>query len=354
MGRQQVYSKDDVSRMLKNVGWLKSKDINQHPNLPSIPTILNLFKTTKISDVWRELGISPQPKFTKEEVARMLKETGWVKNQYIEDHPDLPSMPTIFKLFKTTKMSDVWKELKIGPVSLLTKHQHRYTKEKVGKALKKTGYLKEKVINQHPDLPVVTTILRLFEKVKMSDVWKELGVPFKSRPSYTKKEVAKALKKVGWLKDEDINQHSRLPSCSTIQRLFKTKNMRKVWEKFNIPALNYTKESITRKLKEAGWLSHSEINRHPELPPWKVIAKLFEVKKMSDVWEKLNIQELHYTKESITRALKKTGWLSHKQIDRHPELPTTHIILRLFNKTKMNDVWQELDIPFTSQPTCFA
>ncbi len=52
MGRNQKYTKKKVSRVLKE------GEIDQHPTLPSRTTITKLFKTTKMSDVWRELNIS--------------------------------------------------------------------------------------------------------------------------------------------------------------------------------------------------------------------------------------------------------------------------------------------------------
>ncbi len=50
---------------------------------------------------------------TKESISKLLKETGYLKNQHIEGHPDFPSINTICRLFNTTKMSDVWRELDI-------------------------------------------------------------------------------------------------------------------------------------------------------------------------------------------------------------------------------------------------
>ncbi len=77
--------------------------------------IYKLFKTTKIIDVWNELGIPIPPRSTyiKEEVSKALKKTGYLKQKEIDQHPDLPSRPTVLKLFKTTSMANVWKELNI-------------------------------------------------------------------------------------------------------------------------------------------------------------------------------------------------------------------------------------------------
>ncbi len=57
MAMKQKYIKEEVAKMLQEIGWLSTKEIGQHPNLPSLPTILKLFKTTKMSDVWEELDI---------------------------------------------------------------------------------------------------------------------------------------------------------------------------------------------------------------------------------------------------------------------------------------------------------
>ncbi len=171
MARKQEYTKEEVSKALKETGWLKIKEIDQHPDLPSYMTVLNIFNTTKITDVWKELNIpSQKPSYTKEEVVKALKEIGWLKQSDIEKHPNLPSRNTILKLFKTTSMANVWNELGI-PVP--------YTKDsasKALKALKQIGWLTQEAIDQHPDLPSVPTILRLFKTTKINDVWKELDI----------------------------------------------------------------------------------------------------------------------------------------------------------------------------------
>ncbi len=41
----------------KTAGWLSTKEIGQHPDLPSREIIVRLFKTNKINDVWEELNI---------------------------------------------------------------------------------------------------------------------------------------------------------------------------------------------------------------------------------------------------------------------------------------------------------
>ncbi len=113
MGRKQIYTKEEVSKALKKTGYLSQRKIDQHPDLPSVRTVLKLFKTTKMSDAWNELGI-PAP-YTKEEVSKALKKTGYLSQRKIDQHPDLPSRSTVLRLFKTTKLSDVWKELNIDP-----------------------------------------------------------------------------------------------------------------------------------------------------------------------------------------------------------------------------------------------
>ncbi len=60
MTRKQEYTKEEVSKTLKEIGWLKQKEVNPHPDLPSHSTVLKLFKTTKINNVWKELNIKVQ------------------------------------------------------------------------------------------------------------------------------------------------------------------------------------------------------------------------------------------------------------------------------------------------------
>ncbi len=226
MARKQEYTKEEVSRVLKEVGYLSQIKIAQHPDLPSRLTIIKLFKTTKMSDVWKELNI-PSPKFfyTKKEVSKALKEIGYLKTIEIELHPDLPSLSTVYRLFKTAKINDIWKEIGIPTRTI-------YTKEEISKALKETGYLKLGEINQHPDLPSLSTVYRLFKTAKINDVWKELGIPV--RTIYTKEEVSKALKKIGYLTQKEIDQHPDIPTRQTIIRLFKVTKMSDVWKKLNI------------------------------------------------------------------------------------------------------------------------
>ncbi len=72
----------------------------------------------------------------------------------------------------------------------------KYTKEVIAKALKKTGYLPASEIDQHPDLPSRTTILKLFKTTSITNVWEELSIP----TPYTKEEVSKAMTaNDGWI-----------------------------------------------------------------------------------------------------------------------------------------------------------
>ncbi len=77
--------------------------------------IFKLFKTTKTNDIWKEINvpITPRSSYTKESVAKVLKKTGWLPTKRIDQHPDLPSRDVIARLFKTTSMDDVWEELDI-------------------------------------------------------------------------------------------------------------------------------------------------------------------------------------------------------------------------------------------------
>ncbi len=287
MGRKQKYTKEEVSKALKKTGYLSQIKIDQHPNLPSCMTVLKLFKTTKINDVWNELDISftPLPSYTKEEVSKTLKETGYLSQRKIVQHPDLPSARTILRLFKTTNINDVWNELGILFPS--------YTKEEVSKALKKIGYLPQREIDQHPDLPSYSTIRKLFKTTNMADAWKELDIPFPS--SYTKESVFKALKKTGYLPQRKIAHHPDLPAHTTVLKLFKTTKINNVWKELSIPVptlsqSKYTKKEVSKALKKTGYLSQKEINQHPDLPSYSTIRRLFNTTKMSDVWKQLNIK----------------------------------------------------------------
>ncbi len=115
MRMKQKYTKEEVVKALKKIGYLKQKEIDQHPNLPSHSTVLKLFKTTSMANVWKELDIpfTPRPSYTKDSVTKALKETGWLETKDINKHPDLPSRDVIARLFKTTSMDDVWEELDI-------------------------------------------------------------------------------------------------------------------------------------------------------------------------------------------------------------------------------------------------
>ncbi len=175
---EQKYSKEEIAKTLQKIGYLSQIEIDKHPKLPARTAIVRLFKTTKMSDVWKKLGIAVptthKSKYTKEEVARTLKKTGWLKYSEIDKHPELPAVMTIRRLFKTTNMSDVWKVL--GITIPTNRYKTKYTKEAVAKALKKIGYLTKIEINKHSELPSVSTILRLFNTTKISEVWNQLNI----------------------------------------------------------------------------------------------------------------------------------------------------------------------------------
>ncbi len=353
---EQKYTKEAIIMTLKKVGWLKNKEINQHSSLPAVKTITRLFKTTKMSDVWRELKITippsqRPPKYTKEEIAKVLKKIGWLKKREISQHPSLPAERTILKLFKTTKLSDIWRELKITPP--LNPRQSKYTKEKIGKALKEIGWLKTKNIEQHPDLPAVKTITDLFNTTSMKDVW--ISLKIKAPSSYTKNEVAKALKEIGWLKTEELIYHPDLPAISTIVKLFKKTTMSEVWEELNIASLRtkippkYTKDEIAKVLKKTGYLKGKKINQHQDLPALMTILKLFNTTKITDVWKELNIpvpdvSKSIYTKNQVGRTLKKIGWIENQKINENPDLPSHTTIKKLFNTNSMSAVYKKLNI----------
>ncbi len=176
MARKQEYTKEAVTRALKKTGWLTNRKIKLHQNLPALDTILRLFEVTKMSEVWRELNtpFKDRHNYTKKEVGRTLKETGWLAAKEIEDHPDLPSWSTILKLFKTTKINNVWKELKI-------RFPSRYTQEEVARALKGIGWLTAREIDKHPDLPSCSTVFRIFKTTKIIEVWNQLNIEPKKK-----------------------------------------------------------------------------------------------------------------------------------------------------------------------------
>ncbi len=165
-----------------------------------------------------------------------------------------------------------------------------YTKEKVSKALKEIGYQPQIEIGSYLGLPSIPTIVKLFKKTKMSEVWSELDIPFIPPPSYTKEEVGEALKKTGYLKIKEIEQHPNLPACTTVLRLFKTSKMTNVWKELDIPMPNfYTKEEISKGLKKIGHLSSIEIDKHPDLPSCSTVLRLFKTTKINDAWRELSI-----------------------------------------------------------------
>ncbi len=165
-----MYDKHQISETLKTVGWLTTSEIKQHPLLPALNTILSTFKAKSIYTVWNEVGVEVPPSVTtKEAVTKHLKKKGWMKTSDIKKDPNLPSTATIFRLFKTTSINDIWKELGIE----IPPH---FTKDSVSQKLKETGQLKIQQINEHLDLPSHTKILKLFGTTSMKKVWKELNI----------------------------------------------------------------------------------------------------------------------------------------------------------------------------------
>ncbi len=165
-----MYDKHQISESLKAIGWLTTGEIKQHPLLPSLNTILRTFKTNSIHAVWHEIGVEAPPSVTtKKAVIQHLKKTGWMKISDIKKDPNLPSTATIFRLFKTTSINDIWKELGIEVPP-------GFTKDSVSQKLKETGCLKIKQINEHPELPSHTKILQLFGATSVKKVWEELNL----------------------------------------------------------------------------------------------------------------------------------------------------------------------------------
>jgi len=55
---RKTYTKVQVVEVLKKTGRLTTAEISEHPELPNIATVKKLFQTKKIKDVWKELGMA--------------------------------------------------------------------------------------------------------------------------------------------------------------------------------------------------------------------------------------------------------------------------------------------------------
>ncbi len=226
-------------------------------------------------------------KYTKEGVSETFRRTGWLPMEKIIRHPDLPSRHTILKLFSTKKMSDVWSELNIP-------NMMAPTKEEVSIMLKRTGWLSKDAINRrfnlYHDFPRVSVIVKVFNTTRINDVWQELGIPYLPQPKFTREEVEKVLRRTGWLTSDEISKHPDLPSSTTVVKLFKGRSTHDIWRAMNIPDPTiHTKESVSKVLRETGWITRQEISDHPDLPASTTVLKLFGTNSIYDVWDELKI-----------------------------------------------------------------
>ncbi len=228
------------------------------------------------------------PKYTKEEVSKALKKTGWLSVQKLNQHPELPAKTTILKLFSTTKVNDVWRELDIQIPA--TPNKSKYTKEAISRILKKIGWMSKNEIKRRCYLPSVSIIVSLFNTTKINDVWEELGIPLPTKQNFTKEQVVKVLRKTGWIKAEEMNTHPDLPSSTTVKKLLDVKSTHDIWRILNIsnPVLP-TKKGVGEILKKTGWITKYKINKHPDLPSVPTVLKLFEATSIDEVWEELNL-----------------------------------------------------------------
>lgn len=121
-----VYSREKVTKLLmiareKYGRRLSQNEINKDPNLPVLETVLKVFKTTKISEVWDELErevekTTTQKIYTRDEVEKSLYQEYLKKGKPLTlleivalcKEKKVASVRTIFRCFGTTKILEVW------------------------------------------------------------------------------------------------------------------------------------------------------------------------------------------------------------------------------------------------------
>ena len=121
-----MYSREKVTKLLmmareKYGRRLSQNEINKDPDLPVLETVLKVFKTTKISEVWDELErevekTTTQKIYTRDEVEKSLYQEYLKKGKPLTlleivalcKEKKVPSVRTIFRCFGTTKILEVW------------------------------------------------------------------------------------------------------------------------------------------------------------------------------------------------------------------------------------------------------
>lgn len=118
------YTKEEIVKSLlaarEKVGRrLSQSEINKDSTLPVLDTILKYFKTTKLSEVWDELEkgkekTSTEKIYSIDEIKEILlgeynKIGRPLKVAEIKENKNIPGISTIYRKFKTTKITEVWK-----------------------------------------------------------------------------------------------------------------------------------------------------------------------------------------------------------------------------------------------------
>lgn len=121
--------------------------------------------------------------YSKEEIVKLLmvareKYGRRLSQKEINQNPDLPTLETILKFFKTTKISSIWDELEKG-MEKTTTDGKTYTLEEIKELLYKE-YLEKgapltivEIMEKTKEgkLPGKTTIYRHFKTQKIKDIW---------------------------------------------------------------------------------------------------------------------------------------------------------------------------------------
>ncbi|MGL6024257.1 MAG: homing endonuclease associated repeat-containing protein [Cetobacterium sp.] len=125
---RSFYTKEEIVKNLlearAQIGRrLSQKEIKEHPNLPSLDTVLKFFKTTSISKVWDELEIGLDKTstegrtYTLEEIKELLFKEYLIKGSpltvieidKLSRLKRTPGPTTVYRFFKTFKIREVWK-----------------------------------------------------------------------------------------------------------------------------------------------------------------------------------------------------------------------------------------------------
>lgn len=100
---------------------LSQNEISNNPSLPALETIFKFFKTNSISKIWDDLErgmekTTTEKIYTREEVKRSLYQEYLKKGKSLTileivalcKEKKVPSVNTVFRCFKTTKILEVW------------------------------------------------------------------------------------------------------------------------------------------------------------------------------------------------------------------------------------------------------